>query len=93
MAYISTQHRPSTSAPGDGSRTLTLTAAPPRQEDGESSNSPDDPSALGALRLRGASRAHRPRVAWDEDVVDNEGCGRKSSKSASSLSPSFPRVA
>ena len=35
----------------------------------------------GTLRLRGGPR-DRPRVVWDEDVVDNEGLGRKKSKSA-----------
>jgi len=33
----------------------------------------------GTLRLRGGPHAG-PRVAWDEDVVDNEGLGRKKSK-------------
>lgn len=32
------------------------------------------------LRLRGGPR-NRPHVVWDEDVVDNEGLGRKKSKS------------
>lgn len=34
----------------------------------------------GTLHLRGGPR-DRPRVAWDEGVVDNEGLGRKKSKS------------
>ena len=34
----------------------------------------------GTLRLRGAQR-DGPHVAWNEDVVDNEGLGRKKSKS------------
>ena len=34
----------------------------------------------GTLRLRGGPR-NGPRVAWDEAVVDNEGLGRKKSKS------------
>ncbi|KAH9992247.1 protein phosphatase inhibitor, partial [Russula compacta] len=33
----------------------------------------------GTLHLRGGPR-DRPRVAWDEGVVDNEGLGRKKSK-------------
>jgi len=33
----------------------------------------------GTLRLRGAA-VHERRVVWAEDVVDNEGLGRKSSK-------------
>ncbi|KAK1997631.1 hypothetical protein LX36DRAFT_657360 [Colletotrichum falcatum] len=32
------------------------------------------------LRLRGAHAPSRPSVRWAEDVVDNEGLGRKSSK-------------
>ncbi|KAF9055493.1 hypothetical protein BDZ89DRAFT_922657, partial [Hymenopellis radicata] len=63
-----------TSAPGDGSRTITLT---PTSSDEAASRSSSPPPA-GSLRLRGAKR--KPRVAWSEDTVDNEGCGRKSSK-------------
>lgn len=44
----------------------------------------------GTLRLRAASDAQRdsqtttqPRVQWAEDVVDNEGMGKKSSKGIS----------
>jgi len=37
------------------------------------------PAPAGTLRLRGGLR-NRPRVVWDEDVVDNEGLGRKKSK-------------
>ncbi|KAJ7232089.1 phosphatase inhibitor-domain-containing protein, partial [Mycena rebaudengoi] len=74
MSFLSTQRRPGTSTPGDGSRTATITDAPPQEADGPA-NQP-----IGSLRLRGAPRRNRPRVAWDDDVVDNEGCGRKSSK-------------
>ncbi|KAG7451443.1 uncharacterized protein BT62DRAFT_1072006 [Guyanagaster necrorhizus] len=66
-----TQVRSSTSAPNDGSRTITVTNAPPSEA---SSSAPN----VGSLRLRGARR--KPRVAWSEDVVDNEGCGKKKSK-------------
>lgn len=39
-----------------------------------------DPAApTGTLRLRGGPRS-RPRVVWGEDVVDNEGLGKKKSK-------------
>jgi protein phosphatase 1 regulatory subunit 11 len=38
------------------------------------------PPPAGTLRLRGGPR-NGPRVAWDEAVVDNEGLGRKKSKS------------
>ncbi|KAJ7040773.1 phosphatase inhibitor-domain-containing protein [Mycena alexandri] len=80
MAYLATQRRPGTSAPGDGSRTVTITDASPREDDGTPSNNPDGPAPVGALRLRGGPRRTRQRVVWDDDVVDNEGCGRKSSK-------------
>ncbi|KAF8206453.1 phosphatase inhibitor-domain-containing protein [Mycena galopus ATCC 62051] len=79
MAYSSTQRRPGTSAPGDGSRTITITNAP-ANEDGTPDNESSEPAPVGALHLRGGVRRTRQRVAWDEDVVDNEGCGRKSSK-------------
>jgi protein phosphatase 1 regulatory subunit 11 len=39
------------------------------------------PAPTGTLRLRGGPR-DRPHVVWGEDVVDNEGLGRKKSKSA-----------
>lgn len=37
------------------------------------------PSQLGTLRLRAAS-SNRQRVQWADDVIDNEGMGKKSSK-------------
>jgi len=60
-------------APTDGSRTITLRDSQPRPED-------DGDLVVGALRLRGEPRRTRQRVAWDEDVIDNEGCGKKKSK-------------
>jgi protein phosphatase 1 regulatory subunit 11 len=74
------QGRAYTSAPVDGSRTITLLDSQPRPEDAVGPSS--DGLVVGALRLRGESRRPRQRVAWDEDVVDNEGCGKKKSKSA-----------
>jgi len=60
-------------APTDGSRTITLRDSQPRPED-------DGDLVVGALRLRGEPRRTRQRVVWDEDVIDNEGCGKKKSK-------------
>jgi len=75
---LSTQNRPSTSTPGDGSRTITVHDVQPRPEDADGDSAgPSVPE--GILRLRGGPRS-RPRVAWDEHVVDNEDCGRKKSK-------------
>ncbi len=80
MSYLAT--RPNTSAASDGSRTITIQDSNPREE---GANSSGEDSEVGRLRLRGATRrdrAGRPRVVWREDVVDNEGAGRKSSKSS-----------
>ncbi|KAF9255438.1 hypothetical protein L218DRAFT_975630 [Marasmius fiardii PR-910] len=82
MSYRVTQRRPGTSAPSDGSRTITITGAPPREEgdDDSGAEGPSSGQGVGTLKLRGATRKTRQRVVWSEDVVDNEGCGRKSSK-------------
>ncbi|KAF8518228.1 phosphatase inhibitor-domain-containing protein [Gautieria morchelliformis] len=75
---LSAQTRPNASAPGDGSRTITVHDVQPIPE--ANSDDPVEPSLPnGTLRLRGGPRG-RPRVAWDEQVVDNENCGRKKSK-------------
>ena len=60
----------------DGSRTSTLEYNQPREE----GQTDEEPSTVGTLRLRGVAR-HRQRVVWREDVVDNEGAGKKKSKS------------
>jgi protein phosphatase 1 regulatory subunit 11 len=76
---LSAQTRPNTSAPGDGSRTITVHDVQPVPE--ATGDDPAEPSLpQGTLRLRGGPHG-RPRVAWDEQVVDNENCGRKKSKS------------
>ena len=81
--YTATRNRPSTSAPGDGSRTLTITNNPTREEsDDEQGDGPEGGQIIGTLSLR-TTRVTGPRVAWDEDVIDNEGIGKKKSKSNS----------
>lgn len=77
--------RQSTSTPSDGSRTITIQDAQPREDDSLPSG---EEAEVGTLRLRGGPRERRrirPSVIWREDVVDNEHMGRKSSKSKSSL--------
>jgi protein phosphatase 1 regulatory subunit 11 len=71
-----------------GSRTILLTDAQPREGPHADRGSPSTRVAPqgGVLRLRGGPR-NTQRVVWREDVVDNEGCGKKSSKSM--LPPSF----
>ncbi|CAE6515005.1 unnamed protein product [Rhizoctonia solani] len=75
MASTAAARRPATSAPGDGSRTILVTDSQPI----EGNNTPNAGSPNGILKLRGGTRS-RPRVMWDADVIDNEGCGKKKSK-------------
>ena len=73
-----------------GSRTIVVTDAQPREAphaDGPSSSTRVAPQG-GVLRLRGGPRSTQ-RVVWREDVIDNEGCGKISSKSM--LPPSHQR--
>ncbi|CAK9781147.1 unnamed protein product [Cutaneotrichosporon oleaginosum] len=67
-----------------GSRTITITPTTDT-EAGPSTGSPptsrsETPSSVGVLRLRGAP-ARRQHVMWTSDTVDNEGLGKKKSKS------------
>ena len=83
IMFTSTRNGPSTSTSGDGSRTLTITNIPTQEENGdEQADDPEGGQIIGTLHLR-ATRLPRPRVAWDEDVIDNEGFGKKKSKSKS----------
>lgn len=80
--YTATRNGPSTSAPGDGSRTLTITNNPTREGgDDEQGNDAEGSHIIGTLSLRTVQRRTGPRVAWGEDVIDNEGFGKKKSKS------------
>lgn len=82
MQYTDNQPGPlSVSAPNDGSRTHTLTSGATR--DLENEDESEGPRIVGTLKLRGAhskKKERKAKVAWDEDVVDNEGCGKKKSK-------------
>jgi Protein phosphatase inhibitor len=81
LMYTATRNGPSTSAPGDGSRTLTITNNPTQEENGdEQGDDPEGSQIIGTLNLR-VTRQTGPRVAWDEHVIDNEGFGKKKSKS------------
>ncbi|GAA5906049.1 PPP1R11/YPI1 family protein [Sporobolomyces salmoneus] len=73
--------RPSNTAPAShGSRTLTVTDAPPQPEAGSSSSAPDPaPSLEGTVRVRGTGQPGQ-RVQFTAETVDNEGLGRKKSK-------------
>jgi protein phosphatase 1 regulatory subunit 11 len=81
MAFSATRFRPNTANASDGSRTITIHDSQPREEEPEDSDSGGVEGSAGTLRLRGGPRKKSKRkVVWDDDVVDNEGCGRKSSK-------------
>jgi protein phosphatase 1 regulatory subunit 11 len=75
-----TRGRPQTFSPADGARTLTITNDPTQEEDDAANVTSYGGNVIGALRLRSGHR-HPQHVAWGEDVVDNEGCGKKKSKS------------
>ncbi|RIB11033.1 phosphatase inhibitor-domain-containing protein [Gigaspora rosea] len=63
-----------------GSRTMTL--HPEDLEEGQSSGeeTSSPPQAVGTLKLRGGRLSGDRKVKWDENVVDNEGMGKKKSK-------------
>lgn len=75
--------RPNLRNPNDSSRTLTLdpTESQPiastSRQSGDEKEAAEEPSVV--LRLRGGPVTNR-RIRWDEEVVDNEGLGRKKSK-------------
>ena len=65
--------------PDSGSRTLTQTGTPARRA-GEEANNGEPSEPVGVLKLRGGP-SRRQRVVWSEGTVDNEGMGKKKSKS------------
>ena len=77
MALVS-QSGPSSSVLREGSH---VAVAVQEAEQGDVLAQTDPAAPTGTLRLRGGPR-NRPRVVWGDDVVDNEGLGRKKSKSA-----------
>lgn len=78
----------------DGSRTLTIHDVPTPEAGGSGGAGPsrggDSPSD-GVLRLRGrGDQSDNRRVVWSEGTVDNEGLGRKKSKSEYRVKPIRP---
>lgn len=64
-----------------GSRTLTQTGTLALGADNRDNQAgPSDP-VVGVLKLRGDRTARRQKVVWADDTVDNEGMGKKKSKS------------
>jgi hypothetical protein len=86
---LATRRNPGTYGASDGSRTLTMRDDQPREDDGAAGGSgapgagSSTTDAIGVLHLHGGPRPAR-RVMWTEETVDNEGAGRKKSKSTSS---------
>ncbi|EEY15496.1 conserved hypothetical protein [Verticillium alfalfae VaMs.102] len=70
-AMASAAQRPPQRGSPAPSQTQTVTTAPVRPNTHQTT-----------LRLRGAHAPARPSVQWADDVVDNEGLGRKKSKDA-----------
>lgn len=67
------------SVPADGrSRTVTQTQTATGNQNDEAG--PSDP-VVGVLKLRGDRSARRQKVVFSEGTVDNEGMGKKKSKS------------
>ncbi|EJU04903.1 hypothetical protein DACRYDRAFT_47027 [Dacryopinax primogenitus] len=81
MSYrTQTRIRSDTDMPSNGSRTLIIDQSQPREDSAEESGESSRPREYdGVLHLRGGPDA-RPHVVWSEDVIDNEGMGRKKSK-------------
>lgn len=79
---LAPQSGPTSSMSREGSRTAVVVQDAAEQRDASALPGLDGALAppAGTLRLRGGPR-NGPRVAWDEAVVDNEGLGRKKSKS------------
>jgi len=77
-------------APSDGSRTMTIAPPLARDTDGEigtltvrarvTEDSEEGDLQHPKPQTKGKKKQ---KVVWDEDVIDNEGCGKKKSKSAS----------
>lgn len=65
----------------EGSQTMIAVQEAEQSDVSAPTDTAAGPAPAGTLRLRGGPRS-RPRVVWGEDVVDNEGLGRKKSKSA-----------
>ncbi len=79
MAFIS-QSGPSTAVSREGSH-VTLAVQGAEDDISVQTDLAAGSTPTGTLHLRGGPR-DRPHVVWNDDVVDNEGLGKKKSKSA-----------
>ncbi|TVY42370.1 Type 1 phosphatases regulator, partial [Lachnellula subtilissima] len=76
-------------ASGSGTTAQTQVQIPASTSTSDAPQIPSTTTSAPVLHLRGATReeeasmgtrTRRPRIQWAEDVVDNEGLGRKKSK-------------
>ncbi|KAF4615828.1 hypothetical protein D9613_012431 [Agrocybe pediades] len=82
---------PNAGTPTDGSRTMTRDPTEEHPDSDENEEQGPGGQVVGTLHIRGACRANnRLRVAWNKDVIDNEGCGKKKSKSCAPAQPAEP---
>lgn len=72
-----------TAGPSHGSRTMTMHDVPSGEQAGQGGSGAGQEDRAegsgGVLRLRGGGNTRR--VVWSEETVDNEGMGKKKSKS------------
>ncbi|KAH9064229.1 phosphatase inhibitor-domain-containing protein [Lactarius vividus] len=78
MALVS-QSGPSSSMQREGSHVAVAVQGAEQVDTPAQTDLAAGPAPTGTLHLRGGPH-NRRRVAWSEDVVDNEGLGRKKSK-------------
>lgn len=76
---LATQGGPSSSMSREGSHVELAVQGAEQVDISAQTGLAAGPAPAGTLHLRGGLR-NRPHVAWGEDVVDNEGLGRKKSK-------------
>ncbi|KAH9001664.1 phosphatase inhibitor-domain-containing protein [Lactarius akahatsu] len=73
------QSGPPSSMPREGSRVAVAVQGTEQVDTLAQTDLAAGPAPAGTLHLRGGPH-NRPHVVWGEDVVDNEGLGRKKSK-------------
>ncbi|KAH9029200.1 phosphatase inhibitor-domain-containing protein [Lactarius hengduanensis] len=78
MAFVS-QSGPSSSMQREGSHVAVAVQVTEQVDTPAQTDLAAGPAPTGSLHLRGGPH-NRRHVAWGEDVVDNEGLGRKKSK-------------
>ena len=76
--------RESSAPAATGSRTVTQTGTPASDHERQDDRAGPSQPIVGVLKLRGDRPARRQKVGWTAGTIDNEGMGKKKSKSWSS---------